>query len=224
MMLSARCCAQAEPVDAPAPAILAVGETAWVGGTSWPATCVAPTGVAVGNLLVAFVVLRTDDNACVYTTSAGWTRAVKISQITSIYYEVLYRVADGGSDDTLTISRVSGANYYVAAHILRVSNASAVAITTSTITPSTTTPTCPELSVAPGNDCLWLSALAGAYNRPTITPPSGYTFMDTTPTESSGRPHHYLCDKSGNTGTEAAHSFVNVTSGFYGVAATVCLY
>jgi len=222
MMLASRCCAQGEVVEAPAPVIQSIGESAWIGGVTWPATCVAPTSIAVGNLLVAFVVIRTEGAAFNYTVSSGWTQVFRIENTLDIYYEVLYRVADGGSNDTLVLTRPNTSNFYVAAHVLRVSNASTVVAATSAISSSTTTPECPSLAVAGGNDCIWLSTLASPYNRPTVTPPSGYTFTDII--EASGRPYHYMSAKDGNTGTEAAHSFVNVTSGFYGVAATVCIY
>ena len=146
----------------------------------------SPSGVAVGNLLLAFC---TSDSVTTITASTGWTEIIQTVVTTQHMMALFARIADGSANDSLA---VTGAAQDYCVGILRVTDhgvttlttdikkASAVA-TTGVINP-------PSLDAGSVKKWLWLTA-AGldqiAANQITA-PPTNYTTAHTILSSAAG--------------------------------------
>jgi hypothetical protein len=163
-----------------------------------------PSGVAAGDLLVAFVAV---DGSPVMTGPANWHMLRQEANTTVVKGAVFWRRADG-VDDALSVGlsvvehgsaivyRISGANFVEGAW----SNGSSANSTNPAFTPTTA-----------GLDCLWLAARAGDAQIVADTAPSGYGSMLFTFANNTGGACANTAHKTGTTVAETPGAWTSAS-------------
>lgn len=147
----------------------------------------SPAGVNVGDLLLAFC---TNDGGNQITASTGWTQVGDSTTAAAHALRAFARIADGGANDSLSLSQSSGSSDYCAQiHRINFHAVTNVAtdIKSAAATANSVNPNPPNLNAGSTKKWMWLAATA--FDRivsDTITAaPASYTMVGSVLTSGS---------------------------------------
>ena len=148
----------------------AVGSNSGASDSSSPWSPTMPGSISNGNLLIA-VVSADGGTGTAVTASTGWTALDDDNQFTAIAGDVFYRVADGGANDTLTVT--PSAAEQLSAVVVRISGGSSWALQSISANNASYDP--PSLDTGSTEETLWLACLCLDSNDSPTAPPAGYS-------------------------------------------------